>query len=102
MQSALPGHIVDVAVGVVDQAAAEHRIAAGEKAAADRLVGVTSEGLVWKADANLGVSRCLRIGRSNPIGKFWAQTVRVKPIRPELMRDGEKICTQVAPPSLVG
>src|ERR1700758_3948603 len=36
------------------------------------------------------------------VGMPWFHTVRVNPIRAEFTTDGEKICTQFAPVTLVG
>ena len=57
MLAALPGQAVDIAVCIVEQAAAEDGISAGEDASSDVLVGEAGESLIGKRDTYLGIAR---------------------------------------------
>ena len=54
---------IEVLVGVVDQASALHRVATGEDASVDALVGVTQHALVRKGNADLRIAGKAELSR---------------------------------------
>src|SRR6185312_8574134 len=57
MFSALPGHIIHVAIGIVDKSAAIHGVSTTIDAAADALRGIAGERLVRERNSYLGIAR---------------------------------------------
>jgi len=91
VQPVLPGQVVDVAEGVVNEVVTViGRSAHAAYAAADALVGKPVICLVEEGDSDLGSPEVPKIPVGS-VGKPSDHLVRVKPTRAELMSDGEKV-----------